>query len=368
MAVTDSLFTPVDQQVGIHQPRPEATLHVGGTLIADGLASFKAGATVIGTFTTGNLTVTGTATITTLTVTGAASVGSNLTVTGNVTAANLTASNTVQGLYISAGTSGMFSAGRVSIAAGDSTGVATANSSSGSFEVGNNAGGAAKISFHRHGAYATYLGLDTDNVFAVGGWSMGAVRYVLHHSGNRPGYSVAVAGSTLVQRTPEGYIQTNYLNMTADIQGGKPAYIVGMNATDYYLRWWPASAIGPPANPILISQAWDLTTGDGNTLVQVALFQPDRVGNWYIMMRGNGRNPQNEVQNDYFIDIDGVGRAATGMLDGEGGGAAVGTTGLFNGPYVIGPGNWIRTYCYRRWGYMNGTSYALFVPTQQYPG
>jgi hypothetical protein len=38
-------------------------------------------------------------------------------------------------------------------------------------------GGAAVMSFHRPGAYAINMGLDTDNVFRIGGWSDGASTY-----------------------------------------------------------------------------------------------------------------------------------------------------------------------------------------------
>lgn len=37
--------------------------------------------------------------------------------------------------------------------------------------------GAAMMTFHRPGAFAGYFGIDTDNQFAVGGWSFGNVRY-----------------------------------------------------------------------------------------------------------------------------------------------------------------------------------------------
>ena len=43
---------------------------------------------------------------------------------------------------------------------------------------------AAMLSFHRAGTYAVNLGLDTDNVLKVGGWSMGAVAYPIYHAGN----------------------------------------------------------------------------------------------------------------------------------------------------------------------------------------
>ena len=38
-------------------------------------------------------------------------------------------------------------------------------------------GGAAVISFHRPAAYAVNMGLDTDNVFKIGGWSDGLNTY-----------------------------------------------------------------------------------------------------------------------------------------------------------------------------------------------
>ena len=42
----------------------------------------------------------------------------------------------------------------------------------------------ATMSFHRPGAYAVNMGLDTDNVFRIGGWSAGANRIQLDMSGN----------------------------------------------------------------------------------------------------------------------------------------------------------------------------------------
>jgi hypothetical protein len=53
--------------------------------------------------------------------------------------------------------------------------------------------GAAFMSFHRPGAYAAYLGLDTDNQFKVGGWSMGATSYALLHAWNFNSYAPTLA-------------------------------------------------------------------------------------------------------------------------------------------------------------------------------
>jgi hypothetical protein len=40
-------------------------------------------------------------------------------------------------------------------------------------------GGASMMCFHRPGSFATYFGVDIDNLFKVGGWSMGAAAYRL---------------------------------------------------------------------------------------------------------------------------------------------------------------------------------------------
>ncbi|MFK4442045.1 hypothetical protein ABH944_002490 [Caballeronia udeis] len=52
--------------------------------------------------------------------------------------------------------------------------------------IGNdgNQSASAVMQFHRQGSFAAYFGLDTDNQWAVGGRSMGNVRYRLFHEGN----------------------------------------------------------------------------------------------------------------------------------------------------------------------------------------
>lgn len=105
----------------------------------------------------------------------------------------------------------------------------------GSMEIQTPSGGAALIAFHRPGVFATNFGLDTDNVFKVGGWSMGAVSYKVLDARD---YSVAAASSKLVMRNSSGYIEGNYINLTADVAGGAPVYVAGQNG-DNYLRWYP---------------------------------------------------------------------------------------------------------------------------------
>ena len=135
-------------------------------------------------------------------------------------------------------------------------GIGATAGSEGQLEINNAGSGASKIAFHREGVYAAYFGLDTDNQWAVGGWSMGGARYILITDSqsqtltNKTINSPTINTPTLVTATHSGhltmsggYIFGSYINMTADVAGGTPAYVAGNNG-DNYLRWWPASAVG----------------------------------------------------------------------------------------------------------------------------
>lgn len=225
------------------QPRPITTLHVGGGLTVDG--GFTTGSITTGSITAGSITASGPITTPSLT-TSVLQVNGNANVTGTLTAGTVTG-------YVQP--TSLYSTGRIAIAASDALGIGTAAGSSGVLEIGvASGGGAAKIAFHRHGVYAAYFGLDTDNVWRVGGWSMGAVAYQLWHTGHFT-YSPSVVGSTLVQRTPEGYINANYVNSTADIQGVAPVYVAGQGG-DGYLRWYPKSLVAVGGTTYQTSGAW----------------------------------------------------------------------------------------------------------------
>ncbi|MBH3383783.1 hypothetical protein I5S53_07325 [Pseudomonas juntendi] len=58
---------------------------------------------------------------------------------------------------------------------------------------GSNDYASAVMAFIRDGQYACYLGIDTDNVFKVGGWSMGNVSYPIIHTGNLGAYTGQLA-------------------------------------------------------------------------------------------------------------------------------------------------------------------------------
>lgn len=82
-------------------------------------------------------------------------------------------------------------AGRLVVQGGTVVGINdTVGNSGGSIEVRSaTSAAAAMIAFHRPSTYAGYFGIDIDNVWKVGGWSMGANAYPIWHNG----YKASVA-------------------------------------------------------------------------------------------------------------------------------------------------------------------------------
>ena len=76
--------------------------------------------------------------------------------------------------------------------------MATAATFRGEIEVRGDGAGAAMMTFHRPDAFAGYFGIDTDNVWKVGGWSHGANAYQIWHAGaNVDGRDIAADGAKL---------------------------------------------------------------------------------------------------------------------------------------------------------------------------
>ena len=82
------------------------------------------------------------------------------------------------------------------------------------------------------------------------------------YSGGSPVWTAASApvavgpsANTLAMRDGSGNVQANSVYMPSGVQAAKPAYVCGQTG-DGYMRWWPASAIGPPA---LRSYAFTMT-------------------------------------------------------------------------------------------------------------
>jgi hypothetical protein len=115
---------------------------------------------------------------------GTTSPSTALQVSGTITTTGLTSSNTIVGSIngnAATVTNGLYTTGGQTIAArtiqqGSQTAtMLTATGSLGGFELlSASASAAAFMTFHRPAAYASYFGIDTDNNFAVGGWSAGA--------------------------------------------------------------------------------------------------------------------------------------------------------------------------------------------------
>lgn len=143
------------------------------------------------------------------------------------------------------GTTGTFS-GLVNCTGNNSGGSIAANAGGGgqvqAFTTGANA---SIMSFHRGGSYAVYLGLDTDNVMKIGGWSMGAVAYPILTSGNYASYisalnTTTVSGRLYVNSATEAYgLQVNYNSSTKGlyIGGGSDGSLV-MSADSGAQRNW----------------------------------------------------------------------------------------------------------------------------------
>jgi hypothetical protein len=132
-------------------------------------------------------------------------------------------------------------------------------------------GSAAAITFHRPGAYAINLGLDTDNVVKIGGWSAGAVAYPILTSNN---YSSYISGSSLKSQTftssgtftvPTG-ITSVWVTM---IGGGSTGNVGGFGATGggsgafCYKRPFPVTA-GASLTVTIGGGGAGTATGTGN--------------------------------------------------------------------------------------------------------
>jgi len=169
----DSLLTLDQQKVGVLQPRPQATLHVGGALIATQLTVTPGLTSVAGLAVSGAATFAGTVSMPSsgLVLNNPTLSNANLTGTTTMATATLSGSLTVSGAATVSG--------RLVAIGTNTAGIGTAVPSQGNFEVQASGGGASMISFHRPGAFAAYFGIDTDNQWALGGWSMGATRYVV---------------------------------------------------------------------------------------------------------------------------------------------------------------------------------------------
>lgn len=215
--------------------------------------------------------------------------------------------------------------GQANFQGNQASGIGTSAGALGGIMVQGPGGGtAAFMSFHRPGAYAAYLGIDTDNQWKVGGWSMGANAYPILHSANYNSYSptltgggasgtwsinvtgnagnantvagyspsVGVVGSTLVLRDGNGYTFGNYFNSTDNSQASGVSAIM-VKAGDNYFRSGTAAAVASFVGPSITSLGNIATIAGFSPTNQAIRFTPNfhlnaSTGNAVILNWDNG--------------------------------------------------------------------------------
>lgn len=194
------------------------------------------------------------------------------------------------------------------------TGGTVANSNDvGSMSVRGDGGNAAVISFHRQGAYAINLGLDTDNQFKVGGWSAGSVAWPILHSGNFNSYAPGLTGAnasgtwginitgtatnitahTINQSVGTGNVPTFAgLTINGDISAIRPASpstgVIFLGNTGRYL-YFDGSNYNMPLSNLYVNSQLALTLGNYNSYVPT-LTGGNASGTWGINITGTSAN------------------------------------------------------------------------------
>jgi hypothetical protein len=132
------------------------------------------------------------------------------------------------------------------LSGGTTTGVVniTGNGNTGSnnnvgLNVYSTSGNGANMAFHRSGAYAINMGLDSDNVFRIGGWSASANRLQMDMSGNLTMAGNVTAYSDERLKKDWGALPVDYIERLAKIKSGTYTRIdseerqAGVSAQDF---------------------------------------------------------------------------------------------------------------------------------------
>jgi hypothetical protein len=162
-------------------------------------------------------------------------------------------SGTVAGTNITSGgnTTGT-AAGNLPLAGGSMTGQITTRTTTGatpivsgggsdSLQIMGNGPNGAWFSFHRAGAYAVNLGLDTSNVVSLGGWSDGGTsRWTSDTSGNFAARgTISAPRGTFTPNTNGVSTGVTVVNgdLTAYRSGGTTGVVYLSSAGSHYLYW-----------------------------------------------------------------------------------------------------------------------------------
>jgi hypothetical protein len=94
------------------------------------------------------------------------------------------------------------------------------NNDTGSFSIRSDSANAASVSFHRTGAYAINMGLGTDNVFVIGGWSASANAFRMDGTGNLTMLANVTAYSDERKKTDWSLLPDNFVEQFAQLKSG----------------------------------------------------------------------------------------------------------------------------------------------------
>jgi hypothetical protein len=225
-----------------------SNLITAGAVTGNGRALTSLNATNLDTGTVPAARLSGTYTIT---VSGAA------TTAGTVTTAaqpNITSVGTLSSLSLTGLVTGRSSA---------STDVNTANDT-GSFSARGNTSTVASMSFHRTGAFAINMGLGTDNVFRIGGWSASANCLQLSSTGALTILSTISSGAHTITGSPATAIVNGGTNGVGNIGAAGAGFnTVFAKATSAQYadvaEQYQADADYPPGTVLIIGGAQEVT-------------------------------------------------------------------------------------------------------------
>lgn len=166
----------------------------------------------------------------------------------------------------------------------------------GAIEVQAAGAGAAFMAFHRPGAHAAFFGLDTDNQWKVGGWSMGEVAYRLWHEGNFDPNSKAP--NVMATTAQAGQVILATPEQTAAGWGDR--------ALSPFALWSSARSIGPsgylqiPGTPLIMQ--WGVATGSAAEGAAHASL-PVAFGGGCLIALATARNPAQGIGRDYYMQL-----------------------------------------------------------------
>ena len=199
--------------------------------------------------------------------------------------------------------------------------------------------------------------------------------------------AVTPGANTVVRRDSAGYIQQDsYMGYTGDIQPGssRPSHVLGRNAGDNYMRWWPANAIGPPSVARYLMSTLTLPAlsnagGTANATVNpvsnslgaavAAGVITIPVTGWYSLaggFKGNNVTGNTETMTVRLIS------SAKGVIDNADTQLIVNPSqfgGYFSYEGLLNAGETIRLEFHTAFDQINGTGELLlsFVPIADYP-